>query len=309
MPNLYATPNEYKTRLPDGIRATTTDYDEVIYRLLNMVSRAIDRWCGREFFPRAATRYYNGSGLPVLDIDDLISVTSISMSEDDGSTYTALESTDYILVRGGHLDPEHPFSHINAQWNYNHPGSYRAILMDENGNYSEWSTGQKSVKLIGVFGYADDRDAAWEDSQDTVEDDPFGTSGTTMTVNDADGVDSWGFTPRFQVGQLARVGSEYFEVTSTDTSTNVLTVLPARNGSTAASHAQNAQIDLWRPPDPVKQACIIQAVRQTERGFQGFADARATPEIGQLFFMESLDPEVKALLDPYKATAEIHGFA
>lgn len=310
MSNLYATPDELKVRIPDGIRSTTTSYDEVFYRLLKMVSRAIDRWCGRVFYPRLATRYWNGSGTPVLDIDDLFSVTSISISEDDGSTYTALASSDYILVRGGHLDPYQPFSHIDAQWDYNHPGSYRAILLDENGDYSEWSTGQRSVKVVGVFAYSDDRNESWENSQDTVEDDPFSTGGSTMTVNNVDGTDQWGYTPRFQNGQLIRVEDEYFEVAGMiDTGANTMGVISARNGTTAASHAQNKQIDIWRPPEPIKEACIVQAVRLTERGFQGFADARATAEIGQLFFMEALDPEVKALLEPYKATTEVHGFA
>ena len=50
-------------------------------------------------------------------------------------------------------------------------------------------------------------------------------------------------------------------------------------------------------------AAIIQAVRQMERGFQGFGDARATPEIGQLFFIKAMDPEAASLLVPYRKIA------
>jgi len=57
---------------------------------------------------------------------------------------------------------------------------------------------------------------------------------------------------------------------------------------------------VWRPPEAVRRATVIQAARQMERGFQGFGDARAQPEVGQLFFLKQIDPEAQALLAPYR---------
>jgi hypothetical protein len=34
-----------------------------------------------------------------------------------------------------------------------------------------------------------------------------------------------------------------------------------------------------------------------QRGFQGFGDARAQPEVGQLFFIKRLDPQAQEMLD------------
>jgi len=47
------------------------------------------------------------------------------------------------------------------------------------------------------------------------------------------------------------------------------------------------------------QACIIQCLRQMERGFQGYQDARSTPDVGQMFWFKSLDPEARAKLEHY----------
>lgn len=285
--NLYATPTEIKAAMPDGIRSTTTSYDTLIFRLADVISRYFDRYCRRVFYPRVGTFYFNGDGSDKLWIPDLISLTSLSYSSDDGLSYTTLtESGNFIQTKAG---------------DYNDPRAADCLVLDANGDLSGWPIGQRSIKAIGVWAYADDKSVAWEDSLDTVENNPLTAAGTSITVNDADGVDLWGITPRFQAGHVLRIGTELLEViTVVAASTNTLAVLRGRNGSTAAIAAQNTQIDIWRPPFPVKQAAIIQAIRQMERGFQGFGDARATPDLGQLLFIKALDPEAQALLSPYR---------
>lgn len=307
MPNLYATPDELKQAVPDGFQSTTTDYDTILYRLLDRISREIDKHCGRVFYPRSDTRYYNGSGTPLLDIDDMLEVSNVYISDDDGSTYTELTTSDYISIRGGHLNPYSPYSSIGAEYDFNHPGSYGSLLIDENGDYSEWSEGQKSIKIVGIFAYADNRDDAWEDSQDEVENDPLGTTGTSLTVNDVDGADLWGQTPRICAGHLLKIESEFVEATATDTGSQTANIVRGRNGTTAASHAQNKTIYVWRTPADVRQAAIIQATKMYQRGQQSFADSRATAEIGELLYIKSLDADSIALLKPYRRASK--GFA
>ncbi len=284
MPNLLATPTEIKAALPDAIRAATTAYDAAITRLASEVSRFVVNHCHRDFHPTLATRYFRGSGRCAQRVDDLLSVTSVSISTDGGDTYTALSGTDYFGTVEGDA---------------NSPKSYTHLELAENGDYTYWPTGQKSVKVVGVWAYTDDRATCWEDSLDTVENNPLTSGGTSITVNDDDGVDLWGFTPRFQAGQLARLESEYVEVTAA--ATNALTVARGRNGTTAAQHALNTTIELWRPPEPVKQAVIIQIAKGFQRAQQGFGDARAVPELSQLLYIRALDPDVIAKLAHYVA--------
>jgi len=179
----------------------------------------------------------------------------------------------------------------------------KLIVNIDTGNYPFFYSGQRSLKITDIWCHHDDRTNAWEDSLDSVQSNPLALGTTALVVNDADGATGWGYIPRFAVGQLIRMESEYCEIGTVNAGTNTLTIVRARNGTTDVQHIQDIQIDIWRPPHPVKMAAIIQAVRQMERGFQGFADARATPEIGQLFYIKALDPEAQSLLVPYRKIA------
>lgn len=284
MPNLYATPTEIKAALPDGLRAGQTKYDAELMRLAGEVARFVDNYCHRVFYPQSVTRYFHGQGGPALAIGDWVSIATVEVSDDDGATYTALAGSDWFASVAGD---------VNA------PQSYTHLHVDANGDQSYWPRGQKSVKVIGVAGYTDDRAAAWEDTTDEVEDNPLSNSAVALTVNDALGAGLWGQAPRLQPGHLLRLESEFAEVVSVESGSS-LTVVRGRGGTSAAQHAQNTQIDVWRPPEPVKQAVIIQLVRLFERAVQGFGDARATPDLSALVWVRALDPDVLARLAPYR---------
>jgi hypothetical protein len=284
--NLYATLTEIKTAMPDGIRTSTVKYDALLLRLASEVSRFIDRWCGRVFYPSLAVRYFHGEGQAEMDIQDLLSLTSVEISEDGGVTFAALS-----------LDADY-----RPTWwdDLNDPRSWTQLVIDPNGSKSAWPSGFRTVKVTGVWAYADDRATAWENSTDTVQDNPLVIGATSLTVLDADGPDQVGIAPRFQTGQLLRIESEFAYDSAVAVGTNVLTIARAQNGTTAAAHVLGKQIDIWRPPEPVKQAAVIQVVRLMERGFQGYGDARANVEMSQLVYLRALDPEARALLESYR---------
>jgi len=290
MANAYLTEREMRDALPDSIRVSTTKYDTLLRRLAEMVSRAIDRHCHYKFYPTLETRYYDAKGRDYQWIDDLMAWDPlIEVSSDNGSTYTALAATDYFLLRAD---------------DYNTLKTFNKLIVNiDTGNYSSFYAGQRSLRITDIWCHHDDRANAWEDSLDSVQSNPLAAGATALVVNDSDGATGWGYIPRFAVGQLIRIESEYCEIGGVDHGTNTLTIVRARNGTTDVQHIQDRQIDIWRPPHPVKMAAIIQAVRQMERGFQGFGDARATPEIGQLFYMKALDPEAQTLLVPYRKIA------
>jgi len=280
MPNLYATPNEIKLAMPDGIAKTTTEYDGLIYRLADQLSRAADRICNRRFFPQLETRYFNGSGGHEQWIDELISITSLSFSDDDGSTFTDLAATDY---------------HLTVAGDYNAPESANLIILDENGDYSSFYTGQRSIKVVGIWGYHPERASAW---QDTGIDLSAGyTSGaTTLTVADITAEDLFNILAALHYGRLLKIADEMFEVTSLKPTAHQAIVLGARNGSSAAAHSIADSIYYFQADPLVSEAVVIQAVRQMQRGFQAFGDARATADIGELLYVKAWDPEAWANL-------------
>lgn len=287
MPNLYATAAELKLAVPDGIRSTVSKYDTLLTRLASGVSRWVDNECKRVFFPALAVRKFSGSGNNKLWVPDLISITAVEYSDDDGLTYTALTAGDYVATVAG---------------DYNSPKSYTLLEIDYNSaTLSAWPRGQRSIRITGIWGYADDRDHVWDDTGDTVQNNPLAAGGVSLIVNDVDGLDLYGVLARFQGGQILKIESEYIETSlAINTTANTIGVTRARNGTIDAAHAQNVAISVWRPPEPVREAVIIQAVRQMERGFQGFGDARSQPDVGQMFWFKQIDPEAASKLGPYR---------
>ena len=284
--NLYVSPAEIKDNAPDAIRAATTKYDDVLTRMAGNASRDIDRFCRRVFYPWSGVRYFNGNGKRSLWIDDVISISELAYSDDDGATYTVLaEAGNWMLTRAG---------------DHNHPGSYDMLEIDPNGTeIGVWPTGKKSLKLTGIWAYADDRALAFEATGLTVANNPLGAGATSVTASaDATGDDQFKGSPAVAAGMLARIELEYLECT--DVATVTLTVLRGRNGTTDAAHVLGKAIEVWRPPEPVKEAAAIMAVRRLQRALQGYADASADVDLGRLRFVRGMDPEAERLLWNYR---------
>lgn len=53
------------------------------------------------------------------------------------------------------------------------------------------------------------------------------------------------------------------------------------------------------PPAVIQQCAVMQVIRWYKRGQQAFADVSAIPELGQLKYAQSLDPEVQAMLSHF----------
>jgi len=49
-------------------------------------------------------------------------------------------------------------------------------------------------------------------------------------------------------------------------------------------------------PDDLKQALVVQCVRWFKRGQQGFSDVGAIAELGQLRYVEKLDPDIETIV-------------
>ena len=209
MANDYCTLAEVQAGFPDSALATTTDtaFTGLIESMISRASRLIDREVGKEpgyFYPSTddQTRYYDGSGTYEQDIDDCLTITTVSVAEDGGresTSYTDWGSTDY------YAEP----------YNYSALAIPITLLMIEtDGGKPGWYRYKKSVKVAGIFGYS-------------------------VAV-----------------------------------------------------------------PDDIKQAVVIQTVRWYMRSKQGYQDASANPEVGQIF-MTKLDPDVKEILWSYKVRNQV----
>lgn len=277
--NVYGTLDEIKATLD----VTGTTYDELLLAALVRASRLVDLAAGRRFFPLLATRYYDCTGgvehwLP----ESWLELTTLSISDDNGDTYTALAAADWWGSDGETWDRP----------------PYQFLAMNPNGDYGTWYAGLRALKIAGVLGWHRDYGNAWEASGDTVQDAAGLTaSATTITVSDADGANARGATPRFSVGNLLKIESEYCDVTGvTAGTTNTLTVVRGVNGSTAATHAKGTVIYCYRSDEAASHATLIQAARLFKRGQQAFADLGASPDLGGLMYQKGIDPEAQAIL-------------
>ena len=202
----YTSINDVKADLPDSplFSSSDTNYDAVIGGMITAASRLIDREVGRwpnYFYPSTddETRYFDGSGQVILDIDEAISLTSVSVSEGGGTgstDYSAwTENTDFYV------------------WPYNYTAlstPIRELHIDWNGSKSTWTRYPKAVKVVGRFGYS------------------------------------------------------------------------------------------ATPPTDIAQACKIQAFRWFMRAKQGYQDAGANPALGQMTYVQQLDPDIREILRPYQ---------
>lgn len=275
--NLYATPGQVKEQID---KRSTVDDTHLLKALIG-ASRLVDEAAGRFFYPKRQVltldppRVGGALWLP----QPLLAVESIEFSSDYGRTWAyTLSATDYWLSDGS----------IEAT-------PYQLLCLHPSGDYPLFYPGPRSVRVTGVWGWRRDYAGAWA-SVDEVQDDPLTSPSTSLTVADVSGMDEQGVMPRFAVGQVMRLESEFVAVTAANAETNVLTVRRAQNGTTAAQHAQGTAIEVWRPEPIVVQATITQAARTFKRGLAGFEDASANAELGQVMYVKRIDPDVQVML-------------
>jgi hypothetical protein len=205
MANDYSTSTDTFADISEG-NYSSSDYPQMA-SFVTVASRLIDAEMGRGegfFYPSTddATYYYNGSGTQELNIDEFVSITSVSVSEQGG-----LSSSDYTIWT---LNTDY----LTAPYNAANKGKpiNKLIIAQIPTTKAVWFSYQKSVKVVGVAGYS-----------------------TT-------------------------------------------------------------------PPDLVKQACKVQAVRWFMRAKGGYQDVTGNDDIGKLYYKGEthLDSDVKAMLWPFK---------
>lgn len=138
---LYVTPEELKSRA--GIDDALDDFE--ILAVCRTVSRWVDNHCGRQFFRATATRTFVPAGHYLLDVDDLVSVTTLKTDSGGDGTYDVTwATTDYqLLPTNVTTFEQRPYTRLKAVGSYTFP-----VL-----HYSASNTRNDRVQIVGVFGW------------------------------------------------------------------------------------------------------------------------------------------------------------
>ena len=144
----YTSVEEMKDRL--GITDVTSDM--TLTRVVRSASRAVDRHCGRHFFPMADTRTYVPYSIWELPVDDVVSVTQLAVDQNGFGVFDQVwvQGVDYELGTG--------------RWEFNtlatgEPRPYteiRVINAAGGGRFFPWTwpfSRLDRVQVQGVFGW------------------------------------------------------------------------------------------------------------------------------------------------------------
>jgi hypothetical protein len=116
--------------------------DAVIERLVESASRYIDDATNRRFYVNSVdeTRYYQSNNYIRCFVDDLVSVTTLSVDVDMDRVYeTSFTTADYDLCPDNATILGEPYTYIQA------------VPLRINGRY--FPKHPKGVKIVGKFGY------------------------------------------------------------------------------------------------------------------------------------------------------------
>ena len=241
--NIYATLAEFKSWLTQRGSLLEIDSadDAVIEDLLEGVSRYIDQWTNRTFYPRYETRYYSvpDGEYPrslMLD-DDLLAV--VTLTNGDANT---IASTEYYLSPRNY-EPKYQITLEEASTYY--------WELDSSGN-SEYV-----ISVAGWWGYHNHyTQRGWYAASTLAE---------ALDISETD----WDVTSgaAYSPGQIVKVDTELAIISSI--SSNTLSVVQrGENGSTAATHLTAATLYRWQPMDSIRQATMLiaQSMYQSRAG-------------------------------------------
>ncbi len=230
-----ATLHHLRQRL--GLGAADTAEDIRLLAALEAASAQIETAAGRRFQPRQVTiRHTINPRYP----------TELVLVED------LLQLDGLINGDGSSIDLDHVLTLPDST-----PDGIIAVLQLTAGAAFVWQdTPISAVSVAGLWGWHDRWSQAWYASGDTVQNNPLNGSSASLSVTDADGADSSGEAPRFQVGHLLRIEEEYLRVLAVNPAGNTLTVLRAANGTSATSHHQGTSIEVYQPPLDVEMLCV-----------------------------------------------------
>lgn len=141
----YTTLNEVKAIL----RITDSVDDTLLETCIEAATEQIDTYCERTFTAGTATRIYTPMDSFLVEIDDLISLTTLKTSSSADSVFdTTWTATDYQLeplngIAGGKTVP---YTHIRAVGDFTYPRDGEEATVQVTGNFGYGTAVPKDVK-------------------------------------------------------------------------------------------------------------------------------------------------------------------
>lgn len=271
------------------VKSTATTDDATLYRRIRDVSRRLDNklFQRRDFF------------VPVNETRQLLIAPDRVNTWDNTLFLDApLLSLSSVVLNGQTLVVG---TDVEAYPTLN-PPYYRLRLIDwSRGWYpSRWPTSDTSPPMAtvgGLWGFHRDYANAWL-AVDTLNG-AILAGATSLTVNDVDGADGYGYSPRISAGNLLRIDSEYFDAISTNTATNAVGVRPTVNGSTSAGHSSGATVYVFLVDDTVRRAVYRQTAFLYAR--KGAYESAQVSDAGTIHFPSDVLAELQSSLDGFSA--------
>lgn len=222
-----ATLHEFRRHLQ--LTETDSAADADLRQALEKASHLIESLTQRRYCPALETRRLTIDGSNPRELilpDDLLDLISIESERGNVSK---------DIARRVPSRPDLPAS---------------VLILNDGGVFSG------DLSVTGVWGWHDRWSQAWRNSGDTLKDLKLDPGAALITVADVDGKDQDGISPRFQVGQLLRMKSEYLRLIAIDREGNRLRALRGVNGTKAVAHAKGAPLEIYRAASAIRDLCL-----------------------------------------------------
>ena len=234
---------------------------QYVINALDWVTRRIDSMCQMEFAPRRQTRYFDATSDMALDpylnsiiLDKpLVDIVSCTVADTVLGLWTPNLGYQQRINYDYFLYPVNSTPYYKLQATKTFYPLFNPALFSVFAWFPQ--AYQQAVAVDGLWCYREYySEQGYESSGQTVQDNPLSSSATTLTVS-SNAVFSPGQWFRFK-DQAVDAVDEIALVTDVPmTSTNTLTIARGERGTTATSHAQNCEIDLWITEPNINRAC------------------------------------------------------
>lgn len=282
MANAYADLATLKS--PAVLNAPDDTHDARLLGMLEAVSRWIDGYCGRQFAATHGERRFDGTGKASLTLPDLVSASEVRVRAGTGvwDTWPCGAWLLYPLNAAPTAPGGRPYTRI----------------MLASGTYRRFPLSRAGVAVSGVWGYGDVRaDAGLQVGGNSEV--AVGDARLTLTAGDG--------AIALSSGHTIRIGDEqvYVEGVADDgQGTLKLTVQRGINGTDAATHAVGASVSVYRYPQGVAEACLLQTATWWRERLGGPFRPPEGDDAGE---PDGISPAVRTLLAPYRRRNAVLG--
>ena len=276
MSNAYADLGTLKSA--SVLNVTDDVHDDRLLGLLEAASRWIGGYCGRHFGAVHGERRFDGRGRAALAVSDLVAVSALRVRDASGA-WESWPAAHWLLYP------------LNAAPTEPDGRPYTRILL-ASGERRRFPLNRAGVAVSGIWGYGDVRkDAGLRIAADSA----VSSGDTVVTVTPVSGDGAVPLSP----GHTVRIGDEQLYITGAAAGEGTTTLIVRRgvNGTDAAAHAADAGLSVYRYPEAVAEACLLQAAvwwRERLGGPFRPPEGDGGGDVG------GVSPTVRALLAPYR---------